>query len=142
MSKFIKGTSESSNPQKKSIFGRPTKYDPKYCYELIEHMGLGFSFESFAGKIGVAESTINLWQNEHEDFSEAHRRGISTMRIFWEKLGIVGTTEGKNFNASAWKFNMQNKLKWRDTRDVTTDGEKLEPIQVVIVEEKQIQEDE
>ena len=109
----------------KDPVGRPSLYDPIYCDELIDHMALGFSFESFAGKISVAESTINLWQNEHKEFSEAHQIGKSKMRMFWEELGIVGTTEGKNFNASAWKFNMQNKLKWREKTDVTTNDKDI-----------------
>jgi hypothetical protein len=105
--------------------GRPSLYDSKYCDELIAHMALGFSFESFAGKIDVAEATINNWQNEHEEFLEAHQIGKSKMRVFWEELGIVGTTEGKNFNASAWKFNMQNKLKWKERVDQTTNDKDL-----------------
>jgi hypothetical protein len=47
------------------------------------------------------------------------------MRMFWEELGIVGTTEGKNFNASAWALNMKNKLHWRDRMDVTSDDKQL-----------------
>lgn len=107
--------------------GRPTKYDAKYCNELINHMALGFSFESFAGKIDVAESTINLWQIEHPEFSEAHQIGKSKMRLFWEEMGIIGTTEGKNFNASAWALNMKNKLRWTDRQDITSDDKEIVP---------------
>ena len=105
--------------------GRPTDYKPEYCDELIDHMAQGFSFESFAGRISVAEDTLYEWQNVHKEFSEAHRTGKSKMRMFWEELGIVGTTEGKNFNASAWAFNMKNKLRWTDRTDVTSDDKAL-----------------
>ena len=111
--------------------GRPTKYEDRFCEELIQHMALGFSFESFAGKIEVAEDTLYEWQKVNLDFSEAHRIGKSKMRVFWEELGIVGTTEGKNFNASAWAFNMKNKLRWTDRNDFTSDDQKLEGLVVV-----------
>ena len=99
--------------------GRPSKYDPNFCDMLITHMAGGMSFESFAGVISVSESTINLWQQEHKEFSDAHQVGISKMRQFWEEMGVVGSTEGKNFNAAAWKYNVANKLKWSEKQEIT-----------------------
>jgi hypothetical protein len=111
--------------------GRPTKYNSQYCSELIDHMALGFSFESFAGKIDVCEDTLFEWLKQHEDFSESYKHARAKCRIFWEELGIVGTTEGKNFNATTWVFNMKNRFRWTDRQDVTTGGEKLDSLVIV-----------
>jgi len=51
--------------------GRPTKYRPEYCDEIIEFMGRGFSMRAFAGKIRVHEDTLQQWQKDHKEFSVA-----------------------------------------------------------------------
>ena len=39
---------ETTKPAPKRSGGHPTKYQPEYCETLIEHLGAGYSFESFA----------------------------------------------------------------------------------------------
>lgn len=99
----------------KSEFGRPTKYQKKFCKMLIEHMAKGLSYESFAGYLGVNRSTIYEWE-KHEDFSDAKNLGIEASRYFWENAGINGlwVPEGVKFNSAVWIFNMKNRLKWTD----------------------------
>lgn len=101
--------------------GRPTKYDPKFCEELIEHMKEGLSFESFAAKCDCCKDTLYEWANVHEEFSDAKKIGSEHCRIFWEKLGTMGASGGlNNFNATAWIFNMKNRFRseWNDTQKV------------------------
>jgi transposase len=111
--------------------GRPTDYKPEYCEMLVEHMKRGLSFEAFGAVVDVCEDTLYEWRKVHPEFSEAYKRGLAHSRNFWEELGLIGTTEGKNFNATTWIFNMKNRFKWKDRHDVTTDDEKLEVVQVV-----------
>lgn len=72
--------------------GRPPDYDPKFCDLLLEHMAQGFSFESFAGVIGVCKKTLYNWVNtkEYAHFLHAKDRGAELCRLWWEKLGIQG----------------------------------------------------
>lgn len=51
--------------------GRPTKYLPAYCNEVIETMATGLSLTAFAGEIGVSRDTVNEWQRQHPEFSDA-----------------------------------------------------------------------
>lgn len=97
--------------------GRPTKYDPKYCEELINHMARGLSYESFAGFICVAISTIYKWEKEHPEFSEAKKEGQARSMYSWELSGIKGMHSKNPFNASVWIFNMKNRFNWRDRVD-------------------------
>lgn len=49
---------------------RPTKFQPSYCDQVIEHMTDGASLTSFAAEIGVARSTINEWMEAQPDFAD------------------------------------------------------------------------
>ena len=99
---------------------------------LIDHMGNGFSYESFAGSIGVSKQTIYDWEKSNSEFLDAKEVGIEKSRIFWEKLGIdhiVNESESskelgsssKSLNASVWIFNMKNRFQWRDKQPDETD---------------------
>lgn len=93
--------------------GRPTKYKKEYCQQLIEHMGQGLSFESFAGTISVTDRVLYNWLDKHPDFLQAQKIGKHKCMIFWEKIGVAGAA-GKiqNFNAATWIFNMKNRFGW------------------------------
>lgn len=105
--------------------GRPTDYKPEYCELLIDHMKRGLSFESFGAVVDCCEDTLHEWKKVHSEFSESYKKGEVYSRMLWEELGLVGTTEGKNFNATTWIFNMKNRFKWKDRHDVTTDDKEL-----------------
>lgn len=108
--------------------GRPTKYDKKYCEELIEHMAKGLSYEAFAGTVSVSKQTLYDWEKANPEFLDAKEIAIEKCRIFWEELGIKniinksdsssweGGSESKSrsLNSSAWIFNMKNRFGWRD----------------------------
>lgn len=55
----------------------------------------------------------------------------------WEKIGVNGTV-GKlaGFNAMSWKFNMQNRYKWKDRTDQTSDDEKIDNKTIVYMPTK------
>ena len=109
-----------AQPKPKPKMGAPTKYDPKFCQMVIDHMSDGLSLESFAGVIDVHKGTLYDWRLAHQDFSDAVKRGVDKCRFFWEKLGIDGihneSWEGgsKSLNSTVWKFNMQNRFSWAD----------------------------
>jgi hypothetical protein len=75
--------------------GRPTKYEPRFCGELIEFMGQGYSLTAFAGEIGVARSTINEWMAEHPEFSEATRVGQAKRTKALETTLLAGESGPK-----------------------------------------------
>ena len=67
--------------------GRPTLYRPEYCQELISHMQSGFTFESFAGRIGVAKHTIYDWDKVHPEFLQAKKQGQAALEYYLEGVG-------------------------------------------------------
>lgn len=70
-----------------------SKWDPKYCKELIEHMAAGCSFASFGGKALVKYSTLKRWEKMYPEFGEAAEIGQLVCMYTWEKI-IIGQANG------------------------------------------------
>lgn len=104
--------------------GRPTKYKKTYCKRLITWMSKGLSFESFAGELGVARSSIYEWEKNFEEFSDAKEIGSAKSQALWEKMGIAGAS-GKlpGFQNGAWVFNMKNRFLWSNKQEITLVGD-------------------
>ena len=106
-----------------SDVGRPSKYNPAYCQQLVDHMADGASVQSFAAEIDVARSTINKWAEDHPAFSEALSRGKAKCAAWWEKTGrkLAATGEG---NASMVIFGLKNMGDgdWHDKSQVEHGG--------------------
>jgi len=86
---------------------RPTKYDAKYCEEIVGFCADGFSVKAFAGSIGVARSTINEWASAHPEFSEALSRAKAASTLWWEKAARQ-IAMGGDGNASMAIFGLKN----------------------------------
>lgn len=80
--------------------GRPSKYEPRFCDELIECAAKGYSLAGFAGKIGVARSTISEWADAYPEFSNAVARARSSAAYSWETRAIRVGDEGGGPGAS------------------------------------------
>lgn len=95
--------------------GRPSKYSPAYCGEVISCLSEGHSVTAFAGRIGVARSTVFKWAEEHPEFSDALKVGQSKATEFWEKILMSVARDGKG-NATACIFGLKNRAgdDWAD----------------------------
>lgn len=129
--------------------GRPTKYDPKYCDEIIEFFDIEPykevpktitsakgsviedislvperlpTFERFAHKIGVHVDTMIEWCSKYEEFSEAYSRAKQLQKDFLIANGLSGL-----FNAAFTKFVAINITDMRDKTetDITSKGESI-----------------
>ena len=96
--------------------GRPTKYRPEFCQQLVEHMAKGLSFESF--QCGAGLSTMYEWVERHPEFAEAKSLGWQKSLALYESLGYNGL-QGKlpKFNATAWIFIMKCRFRAAGYRD-------------------------
>lgn len=95
------------------------KYKPEYRGMLLKHCSQGLSFAAFAAEIGVHRDTIYAWEKRYPQFAEAKKKGESLSLLFWEKLGVLGASgKVKNFNSTAFIFNMKNRFKWSDRTDL------------------------
>ena len=99
--------------------GRPTDYREGYPELLEDHMGQGYTYEAFCGRVGVCKQTLYTWEQKYPEFLDAKNRGLEKGRMFWERLGLGGAAGAiKNFNAAVWIFTMKNRFGWRDRHEI------------------------
>jgi hypothetical protein len=96
--------------------GRPSKYDPAYCEQIIEFCADGSSISSFAASIGVCRDTISEWGTEHPAFSAAVKVAKAKVAAWYDKTGRKIATEGGG-NATLCIFGLKN-FDASDFRDV------------------------
>lgn len=114
---------------KKSItLGRPTKYQEKYCQELIEHMSEGLSFDTFAGRISVNPDSLYEWVKKYPKFSEAKKIATAKRNLLVELAYVKSTLEpGKyKYNTAQLIYWTKNTLGWSDRVEHT--GDEAKPI--------------
>jgi hypothetical protein len=120
--------------------GRPTKYDPKYCDEIIEFFDVEHTkimpvtitykngdtreeekevvnalptFQQFAFCIGVHTDTLQEWKKVHPEFSVAYKMSQELQEAMWLSNSMKGLYPG-SFTIFAGK----NMFGWRDKKEV------------------------
>ena len=109
----------SDEPETKRLPWRPTKYDPAFCEDVIEWGSMGKSKMWMAAKIGVHRDTINEWERQHQDFSDAMKRAKALEQMWWEDKGqeCLVMPQGASFSQSSWSRSMAARFPddWRET---------------------------
>ena len=103
--------------------GRPSKYDPAFCDEVREFLKDGYSVAAFAGHIGVAVSTVNLWITQHPEFSDAVKAGQASATLWWENRAR-SVAQGEDGNPTIVIFGLKNRAadQWRDKTETEHSG--------------------
>ena len=102
------------------MLGRPSEYYDEHCEKVLNHMAGGFSFESFAGLIGVDRSTIYRWLDEQPAFKDAKKAGTEKSRLYWENIGVKGSAgQMPGWNPTGWIYNVKNRFpnEWNDRKE-------------------------
>lgn len=109
--------------------GRPTKYDPAFCAQVVELGKQGKSFTQIAVEIGYSKATLIGWSNQHLEFSTALTRAKECEQAWWEQKGMDGLTADK-FNSAVWSKSMSARFRddYTERREVA--GVADQPIQV------------
>lgn len=138
--------------------GRPTDYRDEYVTQVKKLCLLGATDEEMADFFGVATSTFYLWQEKHENFSEAIKQGKLmadaevASRLYQRAMGYehqavkIFQFQGAPLEvpyteiyppdtqaASLWLRNRQPK-KWRDKQDMELTGPNGGPVQITRIE--------
>ena len=121
--------------------GRPSKYDPKYCQEIVDYFDIDHYEEKvtavvtgkgdytkeekkeianslrfitgFARKINVSINTLHEWAKVHQQFQEAFTRA----KQLQEEMIVDNATKGL-YNPHFTVFAMKNMCGWRDKTDI------------------------
>lgn len=135
--------------------GRPTKYDPKYCDEIIEffnrepsvplvvdgevmmHKGKPImvacrlpTFEMFALSIGVHRETLRNWCDQHPEFFAAYKKAQDYQKEILIQNGLSGGYE-KTFAI----FTAKNVTDMTDKQEIdhTSSDGTMRPTTITIV---------
>ena len=123
MPKAKKRISKKSTPKRNANpVGRPTKYKPEYCQQIIDFMSQGKSMERFAVSIDVMPDTILNWTKEHEEFLGAYKKAKFLCQALWEEMCLKGMNE-RDFKPAVWIFWMKARHGWRETQDINVNVE-------------------
>ncbi len=104
--------------------GRPSKYDPSYCEEVVELGKEGKSLAQMCSHFDIARSTIDQWAEDNPEFSEALSRAKAHMQAKLEEMGFTGLAD-KNFNAAVWKTTMMARFRddYTERKEVENRGQ-------------------
>lgn len=108
--------------------GRPSKYKPEYCEQVIELGRKGMSVVEMAANLMVHRETIEeTWPAEYPDFSEAFKLAKLLSQNWWESMGRVNLLMPKDagtFQASVWSRSMAARFPrdWRENKGVELTG--------------------
>lgn len=74
--------------------GRPSKYQPVYCDEIIELSKEGASEDECAITIGVCPQTFENWKVAHPEFLDACTRASAARKVWWERTSRKVACDG------------------------------------------------
>lgn len=108
--------------------GRPTKYDSRYCEEVIQAGKQGYSLTAFAGMIGVCRDTISEWMNVHPEFSASVKIHQSARTYCLESDLLTGET-GPKVTSRIFALKNAAPQEWRDKQEHEMTGKDGGPIE-------------
>src|SRR6056300_398555 len=119
--KTVKKTPKKTVKKTPKKMGAPTKYDPKYCTEIVEFMGSGKSLTQFAASIDVSKETVYAWirDGDKPDFSDAFRLAKTKCEGKWHGK-LEDFMENRNANAPLVKLYFANMFGWSDKVETNT----------------------
>jgi len=107
--------------------GRPSKYQPRYCKEIVTFFNVNpykiikgikiandLKFLSaFARKVGVCHETLHEWDKVHPDFSVAYKKAKELQERNLVTCGLHGL-----YQQPFAIFTAKNICGWRDKKEV------------------------
>lgn len=97
--------------------GRPSKYKPAYCNEVITTMATGLSLTAFAGEIGVSRDTVNEWQRAHPEFSDAVKIAKAKRTGALERQ-MLAMENGPGVTARIFALKNADPEEWREKQHI------------------------
>jgi hypothetical protein len=99
--------------------GRPPKYRPQFCDEIIDLGKQGKSMAQMASYFDVSRGTIDVWAEAYPEFLEALKRAQAHAQDYWEQLGRDMLTADK-FHSAVWTKIMQARFRQDYTEQTKT----------------------
>jgi len=110
----------------KRAVGRPTKYKPKFCdlTKYLRHCKAKKELPSLTGYavfLGVAESTVQKWGKEHDEFSVSLGELLTIEKQVLMNKGLTG-----KYNSTITKLILSSNHGMKERVDQTSDDKPIE----------------
>lgn len=104
---------------RQGVGGRPSRYKPEYCEQVIELGKRGFSPAMIASELDVDRKSLYDWADKHHEFATALTRAKSEEQAHWERMGMDNIKE-RQFQSSVWAKSMQARFRddYTERRDI------------------------
>ena len=111
------------------VFGRPTKYRPEMCEQVVEWGKLGKSRAWMCSQLDISHTTLLEWEANNEDFAKALTRAEMHAQAHWEDLGHDNIT-APVFQGSVWSRSMAARFPktWREKTEQEVTGKDGTPL--------------
>lgn len=86
----------------------------------------------------MSKQGIYDWTELNPSFKEAKDVGQAMSNLWWEKKGIKGMESREPFNPTIWIFNMKNRFRWTDRKEITEKPAKNMTEEELIKEAKEL----
>jgi len=115
--------------------GRPSKYNPAFCEQVIELGKLGKSVEQIACELGLSTRVMYKWRDEHQEFMHAMEEAKEYEQYWWETIAQTHMIEEQGaakLNASIWSRSMAARFprKYRESIKQEITGSDGGPLQI------------
>lgn len=107
-------------PKKKHPGGRPSKYKPKYCQEIIDCGKRGDTLVHFANSILVTKQTLHEWASVHPEFYDALSISKSLNEEYWLNLAKNRGNGITNGSDTIIKYMLSASHGYREKTDVVS----------------------
>lgn len=129
----------TKTPSKNGKFlGRPSKYDPAYCDQVVALGEEGLSRWQICSRLGIGIHNMNAWEGAHEDFRRALEQARLDALAYWEDLAhdhIREAPGGVKLNTGLWSRSMAARFpeQYRENSKVEVTGKNDGPIEVDMI---------
>ena len=118
--------------------GRPTRYDPAMCEQVIELGAQGKSRTQISAELDIHPRLLAHWEDAHEDFRHALELSRVKSMAHWEMLAATHLIEipgGPKVNTGLWSRSMAARFPehYRENSKVEVTGKNDGAIQVDVV---------
>lgn len=125
--------------------GRPSKYKPEYCEQIIALGKEGKSIAQMAAAFDVDKASIYRWEKEEESFRTAFARARAYSQAWWEDKAQQNLAS-RDFNAQLWLKSVASRFREDYTEKQVTevsgpDGGAIKTENVTKIDTRDLNED-
>ena len=113
--------------------GRPTKYKPEYCKDIVDYLSQGRAIVEFCAKIGISVQTLHRWREAHPEFSDAYEEAKAKCEAWWANVvidAIHRNSKGETIiDTNLYKWITAARFKWGQETTVNH-NHNIEPLEI------------